>query len=1445
LTGSGVRAYDLQVTFNPSVVQLQATPYDSVGTLSSGMLVTPNANNAGHLIISAFQATDLSGSGTLLKLKFTVVGSPGQSTSLAFQDYIDPNPLFHPAFRFNNGTPVASTLNGSLTVNTPPTMTSSPVTRQAGSPTSDSTIATVNDSESGAVGVLVTVNGGASATVNGVTVSNIVNTNGTVTADVIGACAATTAAFTLTATDGVGTTATATLNVTVNSNSAPTLTYSPASLAVGGSTTINPATGPADNGSIASIVVQSQGTYTGTISVNSSGVVSISNATPYGSHTITMRATDNCGAITDATLALNLTDTVPPDTTINSNPANPINSSSAAFTFSGSDSGSGVASFECKLDSGTFAPCTSPKNYTSLSDGSHTFQVRAIDVAGNQDPSPAGYTWVVDTTGPSTTISSTPTNPTNSTSATFVFSATDAGSGVASFECKLDAGSFAPCSSPTNYPSLSAGSHTFQVRAIDNLSNVGSPQGYTWVINGAPTIVASAVTRQAGSAISNSTIATVNDSESGASGVTVTINGGASSTVNGVTVSNIVNTNGTVTADAIAACGATTAGFTLTATDGGGATATATLNVTVNPNTVPTLVYSSPQSVIFGGSLNVTPATASDNGSITGYSVQSVVPALTTAPTVNASGVVSVTNAQPSGSHVITIRATDNCGLTTDAPFTLNVGAVPSFAIDDVTHQEGNGGTTNYTFTVTKTGSTAVTATVDYATVNGTATSPSDFTAIPTTTLTFLAADTTKQITVLVNGDTTFEPDETFSVHLSNASGATISDADGTGTIVNDDSPSITGRVLYADSVTPVRNVIMTLTAPSFTTRTTTTDANGNYGFASVPAGNDYTVTPSKTGDVNGLESFDASDVARYVAGLNVPSANQRIAADADNDGILTSFDASSIARYVVGLPESGIVGTWRFVPASRSYQALSGDQSNQNSTAILVGDTGGDWSPSLASGGASGNSAAHAINSTSQASVLATLTSKSGFPFLNNGVALTVSLPHVTGPAGSNVSIPITVSDVTGFGVRAYDLQVTFNPAVLQPLATPADNSGTISSGMLITANATNSGHLIVSAFQPTDMSGSGTLLKLSFKVIGAAGQSTSLTFEDYTDPNETAHMGFRFNAGTPTASTTNGSVTVNGPTAAPAAITGHIATADGSPLGGAVMQLSGAVRRTTITDANGNYRFDGLETGNLCTVTPFLANHNFTPAYRSFSLVGNQVAAAFSANADVVPNANAIDTTEYFVRQQYLDFLGREPDQGGLDFWSAQINQCNADGACVRQKRIDVSAAFFMSGEFQQTGSYIYDLFAGMLGRAPGYGEFTSDRAQVVGGSGLDAAKTAFVEGFVQRPEFTARYPLSLTRAQFVDTVLQTMQLRSGIDMASLRDGLTTDYDNGGRALVVRHAAESGLLVSAEYNQAFVLMEYFGYLRRAEDAEGYSFWLNVLNQGSGNNYHGMVVRS
>jgi hypothetical protein len=239
-----------------------------------------------------------------------------------------------------------------------------------------------------------------------------------------------------------------------------------------------------------------------------------------------------------------------------------------------------------------------------------------------------------------------------------------------------------------------ATSNTFTVMVTVNDDDGGSfTDSFTVTVNlnTPPTIVATANTRQQGSPATVSGIATVGDNEQAAGSLAVTVNGGASATVNGVTMSNLVNSNGTINASIVAGCAASNASFTLTATDNAGATATATLNVTVTANSAPVLSYNN-QAVGAAGSLMVNPATGpSDNGSLASLAVLSVTPAMTTAPTVGSNGVVTITNAGPSGSHTIVIRATDNCGAITDASFTLNV-TCPTITVGPATIPDGTVG---------------------------------------------------------------------------------------------------------------------------------------------------------------------------------------------------------------------------------------------------------------------------------------------------------------------------------------------------------------------------------------------------------------------------------------------------------------------------------------------------------------------------------------------------------------------------------------------------------------------------------------------------------------------------------------------------------------------------------------------------------------------------------
>jgi hypothetical protein len=167
---------------------------------------------------------------------------------------------------------------------------------------------------------------------------------------------------------------------------------------------------------------------------------------------------------------------------------------------------------------------------------------------------------------------------------------------------------------------------------------------------------------------------------------------------------------------------------------------------------------------------------------------------------------------------------------------------------------------------------------------------------------------------------------------------------------------NISGAVTYGTTPTGqtpkiVSNVSFTVIgAPSVSA---TTNALGIYSLENLTANGEYTVTPTKSGNVNGISSFDATLVLRHVAangqGANALTPNQILAADANGSGGVTSFDATQILRYVAANganANTGQVGTWRFDPISRPYPALNSMVSNDNYSAVIVGDVNGSWTP-------------------------------------------------------------------------------------------------------------------------------------------------------------------------------------------------------------------------------------------------------------------------------------------------------------------------------------------------------------------------------------------------------------------------------------------------------------------------------------------------------------------
>jgi hypothetical protein len=284
----------------------------------------------------------------------------------------------------------------------------------------------------------------------------------------------------------------------------------------------------------------------------------------------------------------------------------------------------------------------------------------------------------------------------------------------------------------------------------------------------------------------------------------------------------------------------------------------------------------------------------------------------------------------------------------------------------------------------------------------------------------------------------------------------------------------------------------------------------------------------------------------------------------------------------------------------------------------------------------------------------------------------------------------------------------------------------------------------------------------------------------------------------------------------------------------------------------ANGTYNFDFKTSGTLAKTLAFTVS-------------------------STVPPANVIDTAREFVKQQYRDFLNREADQAGEDFWTDNITKCSDPARrpagqtveqCTLRQRETTSGAFFLSPEFQYTGYYVYRMYQGGLGRQPKLSEFIPD-AQFVGngivvsgqlsGTVINQNKANFAAQFVnctdatkyRCSEFKAIYD-GLNNQQYVDRLFLTTGVNaSASDRAALVNGLNATPATETRATVLQKVVDGVTVLSEgnqqftttygqafynlEFNRAFVELEYFGYMKRDPDDAGYAFWLAKLNSFNG----------
>ncbi len=373
---------------------------------------------------------------------------------------------------------------------------------------------------------------------------------------------------------------------------------------------------------------------------------------------------------------------------------------------------------------------------------------------------------------------------------------------------------------------------------------------------------------------------------------------------------------------------------------------------------------------------------------------------------------------------------------------------------------------------------------------------------------------------------------------------------------------SIAGNVSYAIVSKPVPAVLMSAAGSPGTSGMT--DAMGNYLLNSFGAGA-YIVTPSKPtqqcGTLNGVFSLDASKVAQHVVGLRPFNASEQQAAMVAGVGFISSFDASLIARRVVGLctDPTNLGGSWLFTPANRMYPSVTTAMTGENYTAILMGDVDGDWNPAGPN--------------------------RPAVPAAGDRNAVSASLPKVAAQTGSVVEVPLSLARLKGTGINAYQFDIEYDPAVIEPAEVAADLDGTLSSNLSAIHNVAEPGLLKVAIYGAYPASGDGVYAHLRFNVIGKPGTTSPINIRE-----------FRFNEGTAGAVSLDGQIMAAKPDTV---LQGRLVTATGEPVARTTVVLTNTTgeKREVKSTSFGYFEFGGLEMGQTYTVTARSRRHTFAP--------------------------------------------------------------------------------------------------------------------------------------------------------------------------------------------------------------------------------------------------------
>ena len=643
----------------------------------------------------------------------------------------------------------------------------------------------------------------------------------------------------------------------------------------------------------------------------------------------------------------------------------------------------------------------------------------------------------------------------------------------------------------------------------------------------------------------------------------------------------------------------------------------------------------------------------------------------------------------------------------------------------------------------------------------------------------------------------------------------------------------------------------------------TTTDAGGNYAI-SVPAEGNYTVTPSKTHytfapPIATLNNLGANQTTNFDATLNTHALAGRVTLTGlPMPGVtvtLSGTQARPTTSAVTGsysfakplaaatTPSHPRRRTNTFAPPVASFNDLGANQTT-NFSATLNRHTLSGRIVNANNAGAAGI----LVTLAGTQSATAATDAAGGFAFSNlaagGSYTVTPSLRNYTFTPAAR-----TFDDLGG------DQSVVFSGGLsFYTIGGRVTEKGAGLGGIAVTLTGTQTGQAT------TDAAG-----LYSFRVIAEGNYAVMPSDESYlynrtsasfanlsgdqlADFAATPRPSVEFGAVSSAVSEGAGAfevvVTRGGDTSGK--LTVNYSATDGTARQGA--DLSTVIGQTTFAPGE-----------TTRTITVYITDDAYVEGRRTATLslrdptggaamLGNRSTATLTItdNDQSASGSNPSDDARFFVRQHYRDFLNREPDAAGLDFWAKQIVECGTDAACVEEKRQNVSAAFFLSIEFQQTGFLVYRLSKSAYGRMPRrVEEFLFDSRLIgegvaVGLPGwaekLDANKHAFVSEFVARPSFVAQYPLALTPAQFVaqlnaNTGAALKAEEAAALAASAFGGATDSSDASARSAALLKVAENAEFARRELNKAFVLMQYFGYLQRNPDdprhrtSEGFDF--------------------